>query len=147
MKLNNFLTRWPFDLSWFGSSAWALFSESRFPNSCIFLIADCNKGRLELAMTASMSTWVGKKVFHVIQKWSISKNSNFWRNLEFIQKVWFSLNRSCSAFLVLMTTEISLRTFAYLLLVAFETFLPLLFVQSQIHSLFKEIAPPCDRWR
>ena len=37
-----------------------------------------------------------------------------------------------------MTTEISLRTFAYLLRVAFETFLPLLFVQSQIHSLFLE---------
>ena len=70
MKVNNFLTRWPFDLSWFGSSAWALFSESRFPNSCIFLIADCNKGRLELAMTASMSTWVGKKVFYAIQRWS-----------------------------------------------------------------------------
>lgn len=95
------------------------------------------------------STWIGNDCKHVDLRWkeslpaiqrfekrSISKNSNFWKNLEFNQKVWFSLNRSCSAFFVLMTTEISLRTFAYLLLVAFETFLPLLFIQSQIHSLF-----------
>ena len=59
---------WPFDLSWLGSSAWALFSASKFPNSCRFLIADCNNGRLEFAMTASISTWVGKNVFSVIRK-------------------------------------------------------------------------------
>ena len=144
MEFSKFLTRWPFDLSWFGSSAWALFSESKFPNSCMFLIADCNKGRLELAITASMSTWVGKNVFHMIRKIfpKLPQKLNF-KKLEFLsQKV--SLNHSCSAFFVFMTTEISLRTFAYLLRVTFEAFLPLLFVQSQKHSLFLKIAPPCE---
>ena len=81
---NNFWHDDLLNLSWFGSSAWALFSESRFPNSCIFLIADCNKGRLELAMTASMSTCVGKKVF---PRFRDSKKGRF-RKIRIFGKIW-----------------------------------------------------------
>ena len=146
MKFNNFLTRWPFDLSWFGSNAWALF---RIEISKFLYIPH---RRLQ-----QRSTWIGYDCKHVDLGWKksllrdsetvVSENSNFCSNflawpkknnsvwIDPVQHFWYWWRQKYLWEHLHICFELLLKPSCHLL-----------FVQSQIHSLFW-IAPPCDRLR